>query len=410
MAHKELDLMTRKKVTLQLARRYRKASKKEKSRILDEFCTLTGYNRNYASFLLRNAGKTVTIRTSNGLRVRVIADPHRKIRRNRKPIYDEEVRKALAFIWAVLDFPASRLLAAALPWIVPKLEALGALNLSPTVRQKLLQISPATIDRLLAPLRTRLAPKSRSRTKRGPLLKHQIPIRTHRDWQDLSPGFLEIDLVGHDGGNTRGDYAFTLVATDVYTQWVELVPLRNRARIWAVQALDEIARRLPFPIQGLDCDNDSAFINHHLIAWCKERDVVFTRSRPYWKNDNCHVEQKNGHVVRRFVGHFRYDTEDALRVLGEVERLVSLYVNFFKPTMKLVKKVWKGSRVKRVYDRPKTPYQRVMEDPTIPEEVKEKLRKTFQELNPLELRKRILELQKTLFSLARPLEVDHEDV
>jgi hypothetical protein len=220
---------------------------------------------------------------------------------------------------------------------------------------------------------------------------------------------LEIDLVGHDGGNPRGDFAYTLVATDVHTQWVELVPLKNRAQIWAVGALNEIARRLPFPIRGLDCDNDSAFINHHLLRWCEQRQVVFTRSRPYWKNDNCHVEQKNGHVVRRFVGHARYDTEQALAVLAELERKVALFVDFFKPTQKLVQKVRHGNKVKRVYDTPKTPCQRLCEDPTVPEEVKQALRRQFATLKLGKLRREILQLQEKLLSLAHPTEDDPQD-
>jgi len=410
MPNKELDLMTRKKISRQVARRYRRASKKEKSRILNEFCALTGYNRNYASYLLRNAGKTITVKTPNGPRIRIVADPNLTIRRNRKPIYDEEVRKALFILWTYLDFPCSRYLRAAIPWAVPKLEEEGILQISDTVREKLFKISPATIDRLLAPLRKSITQKSRSCTRRGNLLKHQIPIRTHRDWTEQEPGFLEIDLVSHDGGNTRGDFAYTLVAVDVHTGWVEMVPLKNRARVWTLEGLDKIAQRLPFPIRGLDCDNDSAFINHHLRTWCEERNVVFTRSRPYWKNDNCHVEQKNGHVVRRFVGHFRYDTPQALDLLYELEYKAGLFVNFFKPTRKLVEKVREGTKVKRVYDDPKPPYQRVLEDPTVPEEVKEKLRQRFEELKIGALRKEILRLQQALFALASPVEVDHEDV
>jgi len=210
MGKKGLDLMTRKKVSLEMAKRYRQASsKREKSRMLHEFCALTGYNRAYAAFLLRNAGKTVTIRTPQGLRLRLIADPDRKIQRNRKPTYDEAVGEALSIIWTHLDFLCSRSLHAALPWATRKLEQEGILHISDAVREKLLRISVATIDRLLACQHEEMTLKSRSHTRRGSLLKHQVPIRTHRDLTEHQPGFLEIDLVGHDGGNPRGDFAYT---------------------------------------------------------------------------------------------------------------------------------------------------------------------------------------------------------
>jgi len=405
MGKKELDLMTRKKIIRAYAKRYQKAtSKKEKSEILDEFLSVIDYNRSYAAWLLRHAGRKVRIRTPQGVRVIVVADPHLKIRRRRSRTYDREVFLALRKIWVLLDYPCSLKLKAILPEVLPKLEAYGELVLTEEVRQKLLRISRATIDRLLASERRRLKLKPRARTKPGTLLKKQIPIRTHAGWQEGVPGFLEMDLISHDGGLAKGDFAWTLVLTDIETQWTELVPVKNRAQVWTFQALQEALQRFPFPIRGLDCDNDGAFINRHLVEWCQEEGILLTRSRPYWKNDNCHVEQKNWSVGRRYLGYGRYDTEEALRVLRELGVWVSLYVNHFQPSVKLLRKVREGAKVRRIYGEPKTPYQRVLEHPEVSEEIKEELRRRYEGLNPAELYRKIRRLQRKLFMLATPVQ------
>jgi hypothetical protein len=404
MPKKEWDLMTRKKVTLTYARRYQKTqSKKEKSQILDEFTKLTGYNRSYASWLLRHAGKRIFVRTPHGSRFILIADPNRKIKRKRPKTYDHHVLKPLIKIWAILDFPCSLKLKAMLPKIIPKLEKHGELSLNEEVRNKLLQISKATIDRLLAPERKRLKLKPKAKTKPGTLLKNQIPIRTFGDWKEDEPGFVEVDLVSHDGGLAMGDHAWSLVLTDISTQWTEVVPLKNRAQVWAFEALKEASLRMPFPLKGIDSDNDGAFINYHLLRWCQESGIVFTRSRPYHKNDNCYVEQKNWTVARRYFGYFRYDTEESLKVLKELSELLSLYVNFFQVSVRVKEKRREGSKVRRVYDEPKTPFERVLEHQRIPEMVKEELRRRYEGLNPAELRRRILRLQRRLFRLATPV-------
>ena len=398
MSRKEWDLMTRKKLTLAYAKHYQRApSKREKSQILDEFTKLTGYNRSYASWLLRHAGRRITIHTPQGPRVILVADPHRKIKRKRPKTYDHKVLKSLRKIWAILDCPCSLKLKAILPKIIPKLERHGELTLKEDLREKLLQISRATIDRLLAPERRRLALKPRAKTRPGTLLKKQIPIRTFAQWEEDEPGFVEVDLVSHDGGLAKGDHAWSLVLTDVCTQWTEVVPLRNRAQLWAFEALQEASRRLPFPLRGLDSDNDGAFINHHLLRWCRQR------GRPYRKNDNCYVEQKNWTVARRYFGYFRYDREEALRVLKELSGLLGLYVNFFQPSVKLKEKRRKGGRVRRVYDEPKTPFERVLEHPKVSEVLKAELQRRYEGLNPADLRRKILRLQQELFRLATPL-------
>ena len=401
---REFDLMTRKKITLKYAKLYRKtSSKKEKSLILSEFVHLTGYNRSYASWLLRNAGRRIYLKTPNGHRVVVVADPRRKIKRKRRRIYDDEVLAVLIKIWRILDYPCSLRLKVMLPRMIEKLEAYGELNLNDSVKEKLRRISRATIDRLLSPVRKRMELKPRAKTKPGSLLKKQIAIRTHSDWDEDIPGFIEIDLISHDGGYLKGEFAYTLVLTDISTQWTEIIPVRNRAAVWTFEGLKEAIKRFPFVIKGIDSDNDSAFINHHLYRWCKEKGIVFTRSRPYWKNDNCHVEQKNWSIGRRYFGYFRYDTPKALEVMKELSEVISYYVNYFQPSVKLAYRVREGSRIKRVYELPRTPYERVFMHRDVPDEVRERVEEVYKGLNPAELHRKIERLRRRLYSLATPV-------
>lgn len=290
-----LTMKERKAVTGEVCRRYRKATKKDKGRILDEFVRTTGFNRGYARWLLRQHGRRVPVRPG----VQVEGDGHLRPERIRPRTYGPEVQEPLTKIWTLLDYPASKRLAAALPEVVPHLLARKALRLPKTVREKLLAISAATIDRLLKPERQKHQLKGRSHTKPGTLLKHQVPIRTFADWDDARPGFLEIDLAGHDGGRAEGDYCDTLNITDVDSGWTELAALKNKAEIWVFEALTALRPRLPFPLLGIDSDNGSEFINRHLVRYCEQERISFTRSRPYKKNDTCYVEQKNWSVVRQ---------------------------------------------------------------------------------------------------------------
>ena len=214
----------------------------------------------------------------------------------------------------------------------------------------MIKVSAATVDRLLRAERKKYELKSRARTKPGTLLKHQLPRRTFSEWNEGKPGFLEIDLVGHDGGNSSGEYLYSLNATDVASGWVETEALRNRAQVWAFQALERIKQRLPFPLLRIDSDNDGAFINAHLIKYCQENKLTFTRSRPYQKNDNCYIEQKNYSVVRRLVGYLRHDTEEERKLLEQIYSLSRLYYNFFQVNMKLIKKERIGSQVTKRHD------------------------------------------------------------
>ena len=272
-----LDLRTRKAVTERVAKRYRRASKAEKGRILDEFCATMGYNRSYAARVLRK-------RPSRG---RSKARPPGQRGQGRKPVHTAEVVGPLIRIWAILNFPCGRRLVANLREVVRVLQKFGEIELAPEVKEKLLAISAATADRLLAPERKKIELKSRSKTKPGSLLKHQVPIRTFADWDDVLPGFRGMDLVGHEGGNPRGDFRQSLDAVDISTGWTELRAVKNKAQAWVFGAIKDMREALPFPLLGIDSDSGAEFINDHLIRYCKREKITFTRGRPSKKNDNC---------------------------------------------------------------------------------------------------------------------------
>jgi len=380
-----LTMAERKAVTRQLVVRYEKAPKKLKGTILDELCALTGWNRDHARRALRQA------------RAPAAARP----RPTRPRQYGPEVLQPLRFIWAVLDAPSGKRLAPFMFEAIDALERSGELRLDPELRAKLLRVSAATIDRLLAPERRRLQVKGRSGTKPGSLLRRQIPIRTFAEWDEVRPGFFEADLVAHDGGDPRGDFCQTLTLTDVATGWTEVRALKNKAQRWVHEAMEETSRTLPFPLLGLDCDNGSEFINNNLFSWCVERKITFTRSRPWRKNDNCFVEQKNWAVVRRTAGYLRYDSAEELEVLVELYRSLVPYVNFFQPQMKLTEKTRRGAKVRRRYDRPSTPLRRALASPSVPEQAKRELEAMYEQLNPAALRRDITRLQARLLELAK---------
>lgn len=394
-----LRMSERKAVTREVAKRYQKASKKQRGKILDEFTVLMGYNRTYASHILSNWGRKVFLNLGGETVAVIFGMARRKTKKHRQRHYDNKVLNVLRSIWMISDYLCGKRLSSFLKEVVPVLEKFGELRLNTRTRRKLLKISPATIDRLLRGDKKKLMLKSRARTKPGTLLKHQIPIRTFSEWNELRPGFTEVDLVGHDGGDAHGEFAYTLNLTDVCTGWAEMEAIRNRAQKWAFEAITTIEERLPFILLGLDSDNDSAFINAHLVKYCDERQITFTRSRPYRKNDNCFVEQKNYSVVRRAVGYLRYDTAEELESLNELYRYLRLYVNFFQPVMKLKEKTRIGSRVKKRYDTPKTPYQRVRESKHIDRATKKRLKRQYEKLNPAELKRTITKLQNKLMEL-----------
>jgi len=390
-----LSMNERKKATAIVAVRYQKARKKEKGVILDEFTKLSGYSRRYASHVLISHGRKVRINERCVLQLDV-----RKTEIRKKPkVYDNAVAEALREIWYIMDCICGKRLGPALREVIRRLERFGEIRLSAEVRQKLFSISPASIDRLLAKERKRHQIKGRGNTKPGTLLKNQIPIRTFSDWNERQPGFVEIDLVGHDGGDSHGDFAQTLDVTDVCTTWTETAAVRNKAQVWVFEALKDIRMRMPFPLMGIDSDGGGEFINDQLFRYCQQEKITFTRSRSYRKNDSCFVEQKNYSVVRRAVGYLRYDTEEEILTLKELYRHLRLYTNFFQPTMKLLEKTRIGSKVTKKYDKPITPYQRVLVSPDVSAADKHTLKKLYATLNPAQLKRHITRLQQKLYKL-----------
>ncbi len=391
-----LTMQEKKSVTLAVARRYRKARKKEKGSMLDEFVATTGYNRDYASWVLSNWGREISRRLKNGDKLILVKDPELKRTRKKPRTYDQEVFPVIKQIWKILNRPCGKRLAPFLPEMVACLERHRELTLSPSLKKKVLGVSAATVDRLLKEEKKRWLLKGKSTTKPGTLLKSQIPIRTFADWNEQAPGFIEVDLVGHDGGYLDSFYNQTLTATDVFTGWTETEAIRNKARVWAFQGLKQVRERFPFPIRGIDSDNGGEFINHHLLEYCCSNRITFTRSRSYRKNDNCYVEQKNYAVVRKIVGYGRHDTEEELALLNQLYRPLSLYTNFFQPLRKLVKKEREGAKVKKYYDTPRTPYRRVMEASGIAASKKAELTELYHSLNPVQLKREIEKFQDKL--------------
>lgn len=373
-------------VSRQVAVRYRDASRVAKSLILDELCAVTGWHRDHARKALRRA-----------LCPRPVG---RKRKGSSRVVYGADVIAALEVCWAVLGGLCGKRLAPFLPEITDRLRAVGELRISDVTRDQLVGMSAATIDRRLAGARARLALKGRSGTKPGSLLKSQIPVRTWSQWDEDQPGFVEIDLVGHEGGNSRGEFCQTLTVTDIATGWTETRAVRNKAGVRVRQALDDIAAALPFPLLGIDSDNGTEFINGHLLEYCTTNEITFTRSRPSHKNDNAHVEQKNWSVVRQTVGYARYDTDTEVEVLNHLYQPLRLMTNFFTPQQKLVEKTRHGAKVIKKHDTARTPFQRLLARADIPQLTKDNMGRWYAQLNPAQLRRDIAAGQQRLFDLS----------
>ena len=289
-------------------------------------------------------------------------------------------------------------------WL-PKLEQYHELDvkrLNDHTRAQLLAVSGATIDRLMKPTRDGAQLVGLSGTKPGPLLRNSIQVRKAGDEHEKAPGFVEADLVLHCGATLQGEFVHSLTVTDVFTGWTENMALKNGAHRWVVEAMTQIEARLPFPLVGLDTDNGGEFINHALIKWAGDRDLFFTRSRPYKSNDNAHVEQKNGDVVRRHAFHYRYDTTVELQLLNELYLLVRLRLNMFTATTKAVD--WRSNKhgkKTRVYDKPRTPYQRVLDSGVMAPDRAVELARVFDETNPGDLTRQITAIQTRLIVLAK---------
>ncbi len=360
--------------------RYLKASRSEKIIMLNEFVANTGMHRKAAIRLLRHPTNS------------------KREKRGRPKLYTGSVVSALVTIWRVCGCICGKRLAPIVPDMVASLERHGELRLDAQTRNLLLQVSPATIDRLLKPFRLPQQ-RGRSTTKPGGLLKQQIAVRTFADWDDAQAGFVEIDLVAHCGDSIQGQFLCTLTATDVATGWTECMVLLHRSQQEVTLALDLLRQRLPFTLLGIDSDNDAVFINGLLLRYCETHHLTFTRCRPYKKNDQCFVEQKNWSIVRRTVGYGRYESVAAQTVLTAIYADLHLYVNLFQPTFKLKLKRRDGAKVYKQYDEPETPLARANQQQALSPRTSQNWSHLYRDVNPAALRRRIDENVKKLYQL-----------
>jgi hypothetical protein len=398
-------MQEKKALTREVSKRYQKAGKKEKTLILDELVKTTGYNRKYLLHILANWGKTSTVVLS-GKQARLKASfGKRKKGGGRKPVYTDEFVSALRAVWIFFWYRCGKILA---PFIREQMQFLQpAFNITPEIKELLLKVSPATIDRCLKADKKRLLIKGKQCTKKGQLLKKQIPVRTYYADADKRCGFFEIDTVHHCGISDSGEFCLTLSATDVYSAWTELRPTLNKAHKWVFQALLDIKSSLPFPLLGLDSDNGSEFINNALIKWCSQEHIQFSRSRAYHKNDNCFVEQKNNSCVRNFVGYHRFSSTAHAEALARVYRSLCPLLNYFMPTQKLLSKTRIGSKIKKVYDKKAlSPYQRLLASPDLSDEYKNELTERYMLLNPVTLQREVHQAVDALMPLNRAGELE----
>jgi len=375
MGAKTMSLQARRELLNNLRHRYRRADRTKKNKILDEFVQVTHYGRKHAIALLNKSEQQTDRPKVSG----------------RKRKYDEPVKQALIHIWRIANEICSKRLIPFLPDFLEALERTGRLEVTEEVRCKLLTMCAATADQLLASERRGAGGKSTTRS--GTLLKRQIPIRTFSDWNDVVPGFFEADLVAHCGDNTGGKYLNSLVLIDIATAWTECFALLQKGEAEVIAAIKNAQEILPVTMLGFDSDNGSEFINHGIIDFCRENQITFTRSRPYKKNDQAHVEERNGSVVRRTVGYDRYEGDAARQALQQLYQVMRLYVNFFQPSMKLISKQRDGVKVSRRYDPAQTPYRRMLNSPSVLEETKSALKQTYSKLDPVALLKDLEQLQ-----------------
>jgi hypothetical protein len=374
---------SRRELTQTLAERYGKSTRNQKQQILEEFTKVTGFHRKHAIRVLNH--------TSRELAAGLEHPP-----RNR--VYNEAVREALIVLWEAADRICAKRLKQIAPVLMEAMERYGHIRLDAEIRSRLLAISAATMDRLLRPIRERGA-VGRRRNGVCTALRKSIPVRTSGGWNDPEPGFFEMDFVAHCGNSVSGSHLHTLVLTDIASGWTETAAMVLREQSLVVETVQQIRARLPFAMLGLDVDNDSAFINETMLAYCQEQELEFTRSRAYRKNDQAWVEQKNGAVVRKLVGYGRLEGLEAARVLAELHAAARLYVNFFQPSFKLKSKTRHGSKICKQYHPPATPAERLMDNPRLSRAQKQRLRAMFAELDPVQLLYRIREAQRLLTTL-----------
>lgn len=388
----KIDMAARRQVTNKLRDAYRKGSKADRGRILDQVVETTGMGRSTARRLL------------SGPR---LPDPKDQIdKRSVKPrLYGDDARSLLEHVWMLMGMPCGKYLVVMRDLWLPLMDEAGDLDkpfATEAARQELGAMSAATVDRYLRPARERMRLKGISTTKASPLLRTSIKIRTVADEHDDRPGAIEADTVAHCGPTFIGEFARTLTLTDMVTGWTENASIRNNASRWITQTVEELQTRFPFPLISFDSDNGSEFINHHVAEWLQDRDIEQTRSRPYRKNDQATVESKNNHVVRKHAFYWRYDSPAELALLNKLWPLVSLRLNFFTPTRKPVDYTTAtDGRRRRVYDAPKTPWQRVLDAAILTDDQIANANARTHGMNPADLTRQINKIQTQLTTTAR---------
>ena len=379
---RNVSMATRADLIGAIGERYRSADRGSKGRVLDGFVAVTGFHRKHAMRLLRTGGPV----TPSGVRLE-------------RRIYDEAARTTLIVLWEAADRICGKRLRPLIPILLEAMERHGHLDLAPEVKSQVMRMSAATIDRALRAAKVGgRAPRRRGVA--GSALRRSVPIRTFDDWGDPAPGHIEADLVSHSGPVAKGSFAWTFTLTDIATGWTECAPLLVREQTVLVAVLDELRKLMPFALLGFDTDNDSVFINETVRDYCAASDIAFTRCRPYRKNDQAWVEQKNGSVVRRLVGYRRFEGLEATAALAELYAAARLFVNFFQPSFKLAEKHRDGARVHKRYHAPATPYQRLLDEPRTTEATRAHVREIFAGLDPVRLLRNIRAAQQQLVTLA----------
>lgn len=380
----KISTKTKQELIQTIRTKYKQANREEKSKLLDALIVGLGYDRKYAINVIN----------------RETIKPKSAKKRGRKSTYNNDVKDALSTLWKAANCICSKRLAPFIPELIKKLEAHGHLLLTGDIKKRLNTISSASIDRLLKKERQKENNKGLCTTKSGGLLKKQIKVRTFTDWDDVVPGFMEADLVAHCGDTTEGSYLNTFVLTDIVSGWTEPMALICKEGEKVIEALHDVQKLLPFKLLGIDTDNGSEFINYGLFNYCEKNKITFTRSRAYKKNDQAHVEEKNGSIVRRLIGYERYEGTEAHQALRLLYLTLRLYINFFQPSLKLISKKREGAKVTKQYDEAQTPYQRLMISDKLSSKEKAVLKKQYGKLDPIYLLKTIEEQQREFFNYA----------
>lgn len=359
-----------------LREKYLKGSKKEKGKILDEYCRNTAQDRKYVIKKFRYKAK---VKEKNG-----------EQRKARKEIYDGAVKTALVKIWKVFDFPCGARLASILKTETERMRKLGEIVCSDEVATKLQAMAASTIDEKLKHEKEVERQKRKYPKKRNPLLCSKVPTKTSAELDRENPGVVQIDFVENCGMSAAGEYVNSLSITDIYSGWWEGAGVMGKGQERALLAIDEARKQSPFSWREMHPDNGGNIMNYSVYEYSQKNHIALSRSRPYKKNDNCFVEQKNSTHVRQVVGYFRYDTEEERAIIHELYRNeLRLYKNFFQPVMKLISKTRVGGKIKKKYDTPKTPYRRLVESAIVSEKKKEELTRMYGGLNPAELKRKI---------------------